>query len=163
MKKSLLVGAILTFSLTTYSGITLAQEIQTPSPSEVQGDGWTLIPEGCTGKDAHNPEVCGFDQFIQLIANIMGALMVIALSLATILFSFAGFKYVTAAGNPSQIESAKKVFLNVAIGLAVVFGAYLLIQVLVSVLGVDNNFNIFLEKSSFNYLYLLEYAHSKYL
>lgn len=117
-----------------------------PSPDKVQEEGWTLVPKGCTGPNATNPDECGFDEFIQLIANAMGLLMAIALSLSTLLFSIAGFRYVTAAGNTGQIESAKKIFFNVAIGLAIVFGAYLIVQVVVSVLGVEGGlFNQFLE------------------
>lgn len=117
-----------------------------PSPSDIESSGWTLVPPECLGERA--PEECGFDQLMQLIANIMGLLMVIALSLATLLFAYAGFRYATALGNPSQIQGAKKMFTNVAIGLALVFGAYLIVQVVVSVLGVEDNYNMFLEKGS---------------
>lgn len=116
-----------------------------PSPSDIEDSNWTLVPPECLGPDA--PTQCGFDQLMQLIANIMGLLMVIALSLATLLFAYAGFRYATALGNPSQIQGAKKMFTNVAIGLALVFGAYLIVQVVVSILDVQDDYNMFLDKS----------------
>lgn len=126
-------------------GVVFAQSavVEVPDPVEVKEEGWTLVPAECLGDRAVDD--CGFPQVIQLVANVMGLLMVIALSLATLLFSFAGFKYVTAAGNQTQVESAKKIFTNVAIGLAVVFGAYLVVQVVVSTLGVNEDFNQFLD------------------
>lgn len=145
--------------LTIFLGVILAvspvsvfsQPIDAPPPEDVKGGNWTLVPEECLGPNAANVDsngvpVCGFPEFLQLIANVMGLLMVIALSLSALLFAIAGFRYVTAAGNTTQVEGAKKMFFNVAIGLVVVFAAYLIVQVIASTLQVDSDFNQFLEE-----------------
>lgn len=111
----------------------------------VDNGSWTLVPAGCLGENASNPNVCGFKEFIQLIANIITALLAIALFVSVLLFSIAGFMYATAAGDQKRIETAKRIFLGVAIGLAIAFGAYLLVQVIVDVLGVESEFNLFLQ------------------
>lgn len=149
------------FSTLVYASPVFAQPIDPPSPDEVKKDGFTLIPGECLGEhaaeiyDSNFPPpqnkkigdpVCGFPELMQLVANIMTVLLVVSLSIATLLFAIAGFQYATAAGNPNQIEGAKKIFTNVAIGLVLVFGAYLIVQVIVSILGVEDEYNIFLDK-----------------
>lgn len=143
------------FLITTIVGVFLffgasdaSAQVTTPSPEDVRGGNWTLVPEECLGTRAATD--CGFEQILQLIANIIGLFFVIALGLATLLFGYAGFKYATAAGNPQQISGAKAIFKSVAIGLIIVFLAYTLVQVIVSILGVDNSngYNQFLEQQS---------------
>ncbi|MDZ7726008.1 MAG: pilin [Candidatus Campbellbacteria bacterium] len=142
LKSFLILSLVLGMFLPTDS--LFAQEtIEPVGSTEVEKKDFTLVPEACTGEDAATE--CGFDDFLQLIANIMGFLLVFSLSLATVFFAWAGFRYATAAGDTSQTEAAKKIFTNVAIGLVLVFGAYLLVQVIVSALGVETNFNQFLE------------------
>jgi hypothetical protein len=150
--KTLVVGTLF-FSML---GTTLAQT-EVPSPSDIENTGWTLVPPECLGDDAAGFEEnadgtkgdpnCGFSEMMQLVANIMGLLFVLALAISTLLFAYAGFKYATALGNPSQIQGAKKIFTNVAIGLALVFGAYLIVTTIVAILDVKPEYNKFLENA----------------
>lgn len=135
------VGALFLFG-----AMGVSAQVTTPSPTDVRGNGWTLVPEECLENAATE---CGFEQMLQLIANIIGLFLVIALALATLLFGYAGFKYATAAGNPQQISGAKAIFKSVAIGLIIVFLAYTIVQVVVSILGVEgDDYNQFLEEQS---------------
>lgn len=159
-----LIPLALAFSLLLFASPVFAQKLEAPTPDEVKKTTFTLIPEECLGEHAASfkdaageidqrdsegnligTPVCGFPEFMQLIANIMGVLLTVSLSIAVLLFSLAGFQYATAAGNPTKIEGAKKIFTNVAIGLALVFGAYLIVQLIVSILGVDPDYNQFLD------------------
>lgn len=157
LKKTIQIGAVFLLFFSSF-GVVFAQieNAPVPSPSEVRKKGsqpWTLVPTDCLGPNAadyHDREktdpVCGFQEMLQLVANIMGLLMVIALSLAALLFAYAGFKYATALGNPSQIQGAKKIFTNVAIGLIIVSLAFTIVQVVVGILGVEKDkYNQFLE------------------
>jgi len=132
----------------SFGNITNAQTLEVSLPAKDENDGgWTtLVPAGCLGPDASKTENCGFPEFMQLVANIMGLLTVLALAIATFLFAFAGFKYATAVGNPSQIQGAKKIFTNVIIGLVIVFIAYTIVQVIASSLQVEPEYNQFLDK-----------------
>jgi len=143
--RRLVIATVLGVSM--FSGASrVTAQVTTPSPDDVKSDGWTLVPEECLGEGAATE--CGFDQALQLIANLIALLFVISLGLATLLFGYAGFKYATAAGNPQQIKGAKTIFTSVAIGLIIVFLAYTLVQVVISILGVDNTagYNQFLEE-----------------
>jgi hypothetical protein len=93
---------------------------------------WTLVPAECLGPDAATE--CGFNEMLQLVANIIGLFMVIALLLAGLLFGYAGFLYVTTAGDPGKAKKARGIFTNVAIGLVIVFLAYTIVQVIISIL-----------------------------
>lgn len=157
MRKNLkYISASLLFAVFVFFVPTvLFADVINPGDVDPTKEGWTLVPPECLGPDAASVDsegvpLCGFPEFLQLIANVMGLLMVIALSISALLFAIAGFRYVTAAGNTTQVEGAKKMFFNVAIGLAIVFAAYLIVQVIVSTLGVvsdpaGEDFNQFLE------------------
>jgi amino acid transporter len=132
-----------------FSSVTVfAQTTNIPiDPVDVQGPGWTLVPEECLGDRAATD--CGFEQLLQLAANIIGLLMAIALLLAALLFGYAGFLYATTAGDPGKAKRARGIFTSVAVGLIIVFLAYTIVQVVVSIFGVQDDYNLFLE-SSFN-------------
>jgi hypothetical protein len=85
-----------------------------------QGKG--LIP--CEGPD------CNFGHFVQLINNVMGFLLMIAIPAAAVLFSWAGFKYLTSAGDASKVKAARGVIMNVFVGLSIALAAYLIVNLL---------------------------------
>jgi hypothetical protein len=58
-----------------------------------------------------------FPELLNVIVNII---FTISLAIAPILFILAGFYFVTAAGKPEQIETAKKMILWTIIGLIVI-------------------------------------------
>ncbi len=83
------------------------------------------------GKDMEgvikNP--CGFDDFIKLINNIVTFILVnIAVPLSAIMFAYAGFELLTSGGSTEKKSKAKSIFVNVAIGLALVAGAFVIVH-----------------------------------
>ena len=74
--------------------------------------------------------------FAGLINAIINFIFNIALVVSPIMFIIGGFYFITAAGDPSKIKTAKDVILYTAIGLLVVLLAKGLIQVLEQVMGV---------------------------
>jgi len=139
-----------------FYGVSLANTNQRVEPIEidpvaVEGDNWTLVPEACLDDDKADDGTrqvtpCGFPQLVQFFANLMSLIIVLALAISTLLFAVAGFKYATSGGNMNQVKEATTIFRNVAIGLVVVFIAYTVVQVIVSALGVQATFSIFLRQ-----------------
>ncbi|MEX0933565.1 MAG: hypothetical protein WDZ74_02300 [Candidatus Paceibacterota bacterium] len=128
------------------AGTTFAQ-IEVPDSTVVEGkdaDGraWTLVPKDCLGDQAATE--CGFEEVLQLIANIMGLAFVAVLLLAALLFGYSGFLYAYSAGDTTKVKTAKGIFTNVAKGLIIVFLAYTIVQVIISIFGVQPEYNQFL-------------------
>jgi hypothetical protein len=65
---------------------------------------------------------------IALVQNVLNFFVTIASGLAILLFSYAGFLMLTAAGNTGKIEKGKGVFVNVLIGIVIVLAAWLIID-----------------------------------
>jgi hypothetical protein len=61
-----------------------------------------------------------WDTFPELLNVVVNIVFTISLAIAPILFILAGFYFVTAAGKPEQVETAKKMILWTIIGLIVI-------------------------------------------
>lgn len=70
-----------------------------------------------------------------LLVNMISALAVI---LAVLYLMFGGIKLITAKGDRSAVESARKHIFSAVMGLVVVFGTFLLLQFIFGVLGAKN-------------------------
>lgn len=82
---------------------------------------------------------CGFPELIQLANNLIQFLVIqITVPVAAIVFAIAGFKYVTAAGNESQIREATGMFSKVVIGLIIALSAFLIVELITSNLFSDD-------------------------
>jgi hypothetical protein len=77
---------------------------------------------------------CDWNDFIGMINGLVEWLIIIATSVAVLLFIYAGFLYLTSGGNDSQVKQAKTIFINVAIGFAIMLMAYLIVITIVSLL-----------------------------
>jgi hypothetical protein len=109
-----------------------------PQISSAQDDpqdpGFRLLPN-CGYRDGGGRFInCDFDDVLDLIQRLINWLLFIAIPLAAVIFTYAGFLYLTAQGNPGQISRAHGLFGNVAIGLIIALSAWLIVTLLVSVL-----------------------------
>ncbi|MFH1454762.1 MAG: hypothetical protein ABIF22_00315 [bacterium] len=66
----------------------------------------------------------------ELISSLLGHVVKIGGIVATFAFIWAGFLYVKAQGNPTELEKAKTVFINTCIGVAVLLGAQLIASII---------------------------------
>lgn len=89
-------------------------------PFFVFGQDNSLVP--CKGIE------CQACDAIKLVQNILNFLVTIAGFIAVVLFSYAGFLMLTAAGNTGKIEKGKGVFMNVLIGMVIVLAGWLIID-----------------------------------
>ncbi|MBI2120266.1 MAG: hypothetical protein HYT94_01420 [Parcubacteria group bacterium] len=117
-----------------------------PGPGPASGSSG-LVPCGyqevAPGGDATvAAEDCDFWDLIQLAKNIIDFLLyTIAMPLAAIMFAYAGWLYLSAAGNESKVKEAHNIFGMVAMGLALALAAWLIINAIVVGLGVGAKFN----------------------
>jgi len=92
----------------------------------------TIVP--CGREGASDP--CGWNDIVQLGQNILGFLIAFSVVIATLMFTYAGFLYLTAGGNPSRLEKAHKIFINVGVGFIFVLGAFLIVKLILDTFGV---------------------------
>lgn len=78
-----------------------------------------------------------YDKFGDLVDAIINFIFWVAMALAPLMIVIAGVMFVTAGGNPLQVEKARKLILYTVIGLAIILLAKGLISVLENVLGVE--------------------------
>ncbi|MGM0482454.1 MAG: hypothetical protein ACQEP6_01135 [Patescibacteria group bacterium] len=96
-----------------------------PITASAQG----LVP--CDGPD------CGFGDLVQLASNLIDFMVLVSLPLAAIAFAWAGFLYLSSGGSQDKIKRAHGIFFKVAIGLIIVLGAYLIVNLIVEGLTGD--------------------------
>ena len=102
-----------------------------------------LVPCGNdkTNNTVNNP--CTFNDLVTLAQTVINFLIFkIAAPLAAVMFIWAGFLYLTAAGNEGQVKKAHELFWAVFIGIVIALAAWLLVNaVLTFFLGEDSIFN----------------------
>jgi hypothetical protein len=69
-------------------------------------------------------------------------MVMLAVFVATLMFAYAGFLYVTASANKANIETAKKVFSSVFLGLIFILTAWLIIDLSLRVLTGTKDLNV---------------------
>ena len=113
---------MLTFKTRPYLFLLLAIAVFTPV-FFLQADG--LVP--CGG--AREPG-CDFSQLVLLIKNITNFIILISAPVSAIMFSYAGYLYLTAAGDTGKISKAHSVFWTVLVGFSIILGAWLIVKAL---------------------------------
>lgn len=84
-----------------------------------------LVP--CKGVNNEGVDDCDFNALMTLFNRIINFIFYISIPLAAISFSYAGYLYLSAAGNTSQIEKAHKIFGKVLIGFIFILSAWLIV------------------------------------
>jgi hypothetical protein len=113
------------------------------------GEGSGLVPCGTGDVPGGNIEAakaaaedCQFEDFMALAKNVMDFLLfTIAIPIAAISFAWAGWLYMSAAGNESRVSEAHQIFKYVVLGLCVALAAWLIVNAIVVGLGVGASYN----------------------
>jgi len=104
-----------------------------------------LIPCGIAttpGSTVDETQQCTFPDLIILAQNVINFLIFkIASPLAAVMFAYAGFLYVTNAGNESRVSEAKGIFWAVFWGFVVVLAAWLTVNLIVTFF-LDPSYNL---------------------
>jgi Type IV secretion system pilin len=88
--------------------------------------GSSLVP--CT-------DSCDFNSFLTLINNLINFMITtLFIPIVVLLFMYAGFKYITAQGNPAKKANLKKMVGNIVIGMILVLCSWLIVKTVLSIL-----------------------------
>jgi len=105
--------------------------IVSPMVAGAQGQGFDLrdlMP-------SFTPPIGGEANLMDVIATVISIAFALAGIVAVIYLIIGGFNYVTAGGNPEQIEMAKTTIVNAIIGLVVILVSYLIVQFIMTQLN----------------------------
>lgn len=130
MKK---IAKILTLGFLLYPAVAIAEwynAIDTPSGAEV--------PFNAPG--IRNP--LRVNSFLELVNVVLDIILQIAVPIAVIFIIWAGFLFVFSRGNPEKLKTARKAFFGAVIGIALLFGARYLAEILVSTLNQIRSENV---------------------
>ena len=86
----------------------------------------------CTGGNTTNcfNGPTGNVTFQTFIANVMTAMVKIAVPIITVFIVYSGFLFVTAQGKPAQLETAKRNFMYSIIGALLILAAWVLANII---------------------------------
>lgn len=95
--------------------------------------------EGLVACDNSPGKLCGWNDLMSLINTVIKFILFrMAVPIAAIMFSYAGFLLVTAGGEAAHARTkAKDIFMNTAIGLALAIAAWLIVSTILAILGWD--------------------------
>lgn len=134
-----------TFILIACVGVSIMM-LFTPMMALAQDGGLLgpVVPCGIDGPDEGSEvgpeEQCHFEDLVELAQNIVNFLIAAAVFLAVILFTYAGFLYVTAAGDTGKVAKAHSVFRYTITGFIIVLAAWLIVNFIVTITGADSRF-----------------------
>lgn len=131
------MSKIIYFLIITVLFSSLASPVFAQAPSGGSG----LVPCG-TERDAGGKitNQCEFNDFMKLINTVVNfVLFQLAVPIAAIMFAYAGGLLLFSGGEVSKRTQAKKIFTNVAIGLVIAVGAWVIVNTILSILGYDGS------------------------
>lgn len=112
-----------------------------PDPDDPASDAGGLVPCG----SADSPDAaddCDFNYFIELVQRVMNFLLfVVAVPFAAISFAWAGWLYLSAAGNEGKVKEAHQIFASVVLGLCLALAAWLIVRAIITGLGVSTEYD----------------------
>ncbi|MBI4120988.1 MAG: hypothetical protein HY457_01910 [Parcubacteria group bacterium] len=94
-----------------------------------------LVPCGGVSESGVAEPQCNFDFFVLLIQTVINTILtVIAMPVAALSFAYAGYLYLTSAGNESKTKQAIAIFTTVAYGIVFALAAWLAVNLAVNTL-----------------------------
>lgn len=78
--------------------------------------------------------ICRACDLVELLNNLLQFIISFAVVVATVMFAYAGFLYVSASTNAKNVDSARKIFSGVFIGLVLILGAWLIVDLVLRTL-----------------------------
>ena len=83
---------------------------------------------------------CTFSDLLKTINNLITFLITkLFIPVVVFLFIYAGFKYITAQGDPKKIVDLKKIVFNILIGMLLVLCSWLIVKVVLTILVKDDD------------------------
>jgi exosortase/archaeosortase len=82
-------------------------------------------------------DVATIQCLVPLFSNLVVSIVQLAGVALFLVFIIAGFQFITAGGNPKQLELAKNTLTYAIIGIVVIVSAYLILRIIQELTGVD--------------------------
>ncbi len=112
----------------------------------IGNDDEQLVPLDCGYNLGKGGRMCVLSDFIRMIRRVISYIFIITVPIAAIVFAYAGFQLLFSGGNTTKRDAAKRAVKNLLIGIAVFLLAWVGINLLISTLGIQSDFNIFFGK-----------------
>jgi ethanolamine transporter EutH len=87
---------------------------------------------------------CGWRELAPFINGILKNLVVIGLLAAACMISYAGFILLQGLGDANARSRARSIFINVVIGLIILYGAYFIVDLILTKMFVNPSFREFI-------------------
>ena len=87
---------------------------------------------------------CGWKELAPFVNGILKNLIIIGMLAAAIMTSYAGWVLLSGFGNPAARSRARNIFINVIVGLIILFGAYFIVDLILTKLFIDRSFREFI-------------------
>lgn len=85
-------------------------------------------------------DTCDFNDVLRLINNLITFLITtIFIPIVILLFMYAGYRYLTAGGNPAKIVNIKKMVRNIIVGMLLVLCSWLIVKTVVTIVVRDED------------------------
>jgi Type IV secretion system pilin len=119
-------------------GVQTTTGVTHPAGYDVVSDpNQSLVP--CTGVGT---DVCDFNKLIELIKRVTNFLLfTLSISIAGIMFAYAGILFLTSGGNASAKEKATSIFKKVLFGLIIALAAWLIVTTILGAFGLKAGFS----------------------
>lgn len=106
------------------------------SYADLSAQTFKILPDTCKNvDDASNiKDRCNFEAFLQLIANVVDAIIKLIFIIAPILIVFGGIVILTSGGSTERISKGKDIIKGAVIGIVIALASYLIISTVVKII-----------------------------
>lgn len=73
---------------------------------------------------------CGYNEFIELIGNVINWLLLIAAPIGAIMAAYAGWLYITSGGSETKAKQANSIFTTLFFGILIALSAWLVVKLI---------------------------------
>lgn len=118
------------FCFFIFTGVSFAQgELENPG-------GGNSNPELTGSVKLQNPLAGGgIDNIPDLVRSILDILLEVGITIVALAIIYAGYKFIAAQGNPTELEKAKQTLKYVLIGAAILLAAYVIAETVVGTIN----------------------------
>lgn len=96
--------------------------------------GGQLIPTNCTGANAakiNETSGCGLNDMLQVVINLSTIIVGVTGTAALAMFTYGGVMFIISAGNTERVQKAKTILTNGAVGIVIIFTAWMLVNFII--------------------------------
>ncbi len=98
--------------------------------------GIVLMSGSATAEVVEIPNPLKSNNFAELLANILQFLFILSLPVGSLMIIFAAFTFLTSAGDPEKLTTARKTIIYAFVGIIILFLSQAIVNLLISVFEV---------------------------